>query len=222
MRGGPIQTSPTNPALHFSAAGRCTFRLPITAGRHPRAPQRFGDVLDPPDAHPGQVHLHERLLDRRLASPVPLDDLRLERQAPQARDLQLHLARLRLQLPLVRAGSRVHSLGRPLVAARPAQPVRLRVQQPIERLLDARADHLVHVTTHGLLVHPDHPAIHASCYTRHRSPPGLGRGSNLTTRFLPGRGGLWYVRNYPDVIVPGSRTSGFQAILLMRQCDEYL
>src|SRR6202035_4344792 len=37
-------------------------------------PQRLGDVLDPADRNPSQIHLDQRLLDRALAPAVTLDD----------------------------------------------------------------------------------------------------------------------------------------------------
>src|ERR1700756_4419742 len=37
-------------------------------------------------------------------------------------------------------GPRIDSLGRMLVALRPADPIRFRVQQPVQRLLDTRTD----------------------------------------------------------------------------------
>ena len=46
--------------------------------RHPRAPQRLGDVLDPAYRDSRQIHLDQGLLDRALAPPVTLDDRRLE------------------------------------------------------------------------------------------------------------------------------------------------
>src|SRR5207248_10204628 len=48
------------------------------AGADARAPQRLGDVLDAPHGDARQVHLHQRLLHRRLAPPVALDHLALE------------------------------------------------------------------------------------------------------------------------------------------------
>ena len=103
--------------------------------RHPRAPQRLGDVLDPAHRDPGQIHLDQGLLDRALAPPVTLDDRRLERLRPQLRYPQLDLAGLGLQLALVMAGSGIAPGLAALVALRIAQPIRLGIQQRVQRLL---------------------------------------------------------------------------------------
>src|SRR5210317_518735 len=73
---------------------------------HPRTPQGLGDVFDPPDRYPGQVHLDQRLLDRGLAALVALDDGRLESLLAQLRYLQVDLTGLRVKLAIVvpRAG----------------------------------------------------------------------------------------------------------------------
>ena len=90
------------------------------AGRYPSSPQRLGDIFHRADAHSNEGHLHQRLLNRRLPPSITLDDLRLKRLAPQPRDLERYLARLRLQLTLVRAGPRVDAIGRSFVALGPA------------------------------------------------------------------------------------------------------
>lgn len=84
------------------------------AGTDPRAPQSLGDVLDPPRRDASQVHLHESLLDARLPPPVPLDDLRLERERPQSGNFERHLAGGDVQGPAVRPRPSVKSLSRPL------------------------------------------------------------------------------------------------------------
>src|SRR5262249_15334559 len=74
-------------------------------GRHPCAPQRLRDVLDPAHRYPCQIHLDQRLFDRALAPPVALDDRRLECLPAQLRYPQPHLAGLGLQAALVVAGA---------------------------------------------------------------------------------------------------------------------
>ena len=113
------------------------------AGAYPRAPQRLGDVLDPADRHPGQVHLDQGLLHRALPPAIALDDRRLERLLPQLRHLQRHLAGLRLQLALVAPGPHVPSGLSPLVAPGVAEPIGLRLQHRVQRLLDRAPDNLV-------------------------------------------------------------------------------
>ena len=122
---------------------------------YPRTPQGFGDVLHPPDRHTGKVHLHQGFLDRSLAPPVALDNGRLERLAAQLRDFQGHLARLGVKLPLVAPGPGVPEGLRALVAFRIAQPVRLGVQQRIQRLLHAAAHDLPQVILDAIVVNPD-------------------------------------------------------------------
>src|SRR5690606_12354932 len=80
------------------------------ARAHPRAPQRFGDVFNAPHGYSRQVHLHQRFFDRRLAPSISLADRRLKRQPTQLRDLQLHLAGLRLELALVVTGSAIYPI----------------------------------------------------------------------------------------------------------------
>src|SRR5215472_10718974 len=72
--------------------------------RHARAPQGFGDVLNPPHRDPGQIHLDQSFLDRVLAPPVTLNNGRLECLRPKLRNPQLNLSGLGLQLALVMAG----------------------------------------------------------------------------------------------------------------------
>src|SRR5215472_7152518 len=70
-----------------------------------RAPQCLRDVLDPTHRYPGQIHLDQRLLDRALAPPIPLDDGRLERLLAQLRYPQPYLASFSLQAALVVSGA---------------------------------------------------------------------------------------------------------------------
>ena len=52
------------------------------ARAHPRAPERFRDVLHAPDRNTRQVHLDQRFLDRALPPPIALDNRRLKGLAP--------------------------------------------------------------------------------------------------------------------------------------------
>ena len=94
-------------------------------GRHPRAPQRLGDVLDPAYRDPRQIHLDQGLLDRALAPPVTLDDRSFKGLLAQLRYPQLDLAGLGLQFALIAAGSRIAAGLAALVTLRIAQPIRL-------------------------------------------------------------------------------------------------
>jgi len=86
--------------------------------RHPRAPQRFRDVLDATNGDPRQIHLDQRLLDGSLTPTIALDDRRLERLTPKLRHLQRNLARFRLQAALVMASPGITTRLGALVALR--------------------------------------------------------------------------------------------------------
>jgi len=160
----PLQPDPIQPCVYV-----LPFNLPVAPlldpprellvqladrrGAYPAPPQRLRDVLHPAHRHARQVHLNQRLLHRTLSPPVPLDDLRLERQAPQLRHTQHYLAGLRMQRPLISACTRIHPLRRPLVSPCLAQPIRLRVQQSVERLFHRAPHHLVYVRPDLSLVH---------------------------------------------------------------------
>jgi hypothetical protein len=147
------------------------------------------DGLDPPHRHAGQVHLDQRLLDRGLAPPVALDDRRLKGRLAQLGHLQGHLTGLRLQLATVAPGPRVLAGLRALVAPGLAHLVSLRIEQAVERLLDAAAHQLAQVILHGLLVDADDIRQHLGILAlRHGGPP-LGAHGSLTTPVYRSRGG---------------------------------
>ena len=98
------------------------------ARRHPRAPQRLGDVLDPAHRHPSQIHLDQSLLDRTLPALIPLDDRRIKSLTPELRHLQLHLSGLGVQRPLITPSPRVLAILDAFISRRTAQAIRLRVQ----------------------------------------------------------------------------------------------
>ena len=122
----------------------------------PGAPQRFGDVLHPPDRNPGQVHLDQGFLDRALPTPVALDDRRLEGLPPQLRHLQRNIAGASLQRAFVIARSRVLPAFTALIAACAAKPIRLRIQQCVQRLLNRPTHHLAKMIADPSLVDLDH------------------------------------------------------------------
>lgn len=106
------------------------------------APQRLGDVLDPADRNPSQVHLDQRLLDRALAPAVTLDDGRLEGLAPKLRNLEVYFARYCEQRPFVAAGPGVLPALSAFVTSCTAKPIRFGIQQRVEGLLDRPTNHL--------------------------------------------------------------------------------
>ncbi len=124
-------------------------------GWHPRAPQSLRDVLDPAHRYASQIHLDQRLLDRGLATPVALDDRRLERLLAQLGYPQLHLAGLGLEVALVVARPGVATRLGSLVALRIAQPVGFRIEQRVQRLLDRAAHDPVEMTLDPLIVDRD-------------------------------------------------------------------
>jgi hypothetical protein len=94
---------------------------------------------------PRQIHLDQGLLDRALTPPVAFDDRRLERLMAKLRYLQPHLASLGLQVALVVAGAGIASGRAALVTLGVAQPIRLRIQKCVQRLLHAAPHHPVEV-----------------------------------------------------------------------------
>src|SRR5262245_50008490 len=114
-------------------------------GRHPRAPQCLRDVLDPAHRYPGQIHLDQRFFDRALAPPIALDDRRLERLPAQLRNPQPHLTGFGLQAALVVAGAGIATRGAALIALRIAQPIRLGIEQGVQRLLHGPPHHPIEV-----------------------------------------------------------------------------
>lgn len=77
----------------------------VSARTHTRfSPQQLADVVDPPGAHAGQVHVDQRLLDALLAPAVAFDHGRLEDRALQPGDPEPEFAGLGGQAPLVVAG----------------------------------------------------------------------------------------------------------------------
>lgn len=97
------------------------------------SPQRLGDVLHP--VHPAPRRNTSPAAPSRPRSPalVALDDRRLERQTGPLGHLQRDLARPSLELPLVVAGTNVHSVGSVLVSLGATEPVGSRLKQGVER-----------------------------------------------------------------------------------------
>jgi hypothetical protein len=87
---------------------------------------------------------------------VALNDRCLERQVPQLQHHQRHFDGFGLQMPVTAARACVLATLRALVLARPAQPVRLGIQKPVQRLLNRR---------------PDDPRPNAPGCDLHRSAP---------------------------------------------------
>jgi len=87
---------------------------------------------------------------------VALDDRRLKRQRVKLRYRQRHFAGLGAELPVVAAGPRVLVTLGALVLPCAAQPVRLGIQQPVQRLFYGRPDHLVQVRLNAPFVDLHH------------------------------------------------------------------
>src|SRR5215469_1581251 len=151
-------------------------RLPHGRGRHPRAPQRLGDVLDPAHRYPCQTHLDQRLLDRALAPPVALDNRRLEGLRPKLRDLQPYLAGLGLQLALIVARARVPTRLAALIPLRIAQPICLGIEQGVQRFLHAPSHDPVEVALDPLVVNRDDIVQRTRC--------SLGHGGSFSLTWL--------------------------------------
>ena len=102
-------------------------------------------------------HPNSAIAHRALATPVELDDRRLEGLPPQLRDLQADLAGPRLQHPLVVARPRVLA-GFAAFVTRccAAKPVRLSVEHRVQPFLDRSANHLAKVIPDPSLIDLDH------------------------------------------------------------------
>ena len=75
-----LQNCTINDLRAHSPRPRSIVELADRTGRYPCAPQRFGNIFHPTNAHACQIHLHERLFHRRLTLVITLDNLGLERQ----------------------------------------------------------------------------------------------------------------------------------------------
>lgn len=128
------------------------------AGADSHAPQSFRDILHTPHGHARQVHLHQGLLHRGFPPAVPLDDRRLELRLPQLRDLQFHLAGLRLQLARVETRPAILPRLAAFVPFGIAQGLGLRIQHLVERLLHGLANQVVQMTADLRLVDLDNLA----------------------------------------------------------------
>jgi hypothetical protein len=73
----------------------------------------------------------------RLCRRIAFDDRRLERLMAKLRYLQPHLADLGLQVALVVTGAGIAAGRAALVTLGVAQPIRLRIQKRVQRLLHA-------------------------------------------------------------------------------------
>src|SRR5262249_57167926 len=78
-------------------------------------------------------------------APIPLDDGRLERLLAQLRYPQPYLASFGLQAALVVSGAGIPTRLAALIALRIAQPIRLGIEQCVQRLLHGTPHHPVEV-----------------------------------------------------------------------------
>src|SRR5262249_3750518 len=113
------------------------------------------------------IHLDQRLLDRALAPPIPLDDSRLERLLAQLRYPQPYLASLGLQAALVVSGAGIPTRLAALIALRIAQPIRLGIEQCVQRLLHGTTHHSVEVALDPLVVNRDDIVQRTWCIVCH-------------------------------------------------------
>ena len=123
----------------------------------PAADQLLGHVFHRPDRQARQVHLHQRLFDRRLLPAIPFDDQRVQRRLAKAGHLQLDFSHPRLQLPRVMAGPTIRPFLAVLIASGVAQPIRLRIQQLVERVFYRVPHQRVQMRPDLRLVYPNRP-----------------------------------------------------------------
>ena len=107
----------TRPPL-FDLAVDLLIEVADGAGTDLCTPQRFRDVLHPPDRNAGQIHLDQSLLHGALLGLIAPDDLRFEGQTPKPGNFQIDLARLGEQLSVTASRPGVQPIRRPLIAAR--------------------------------------------------------------------------------------------------------
>src|SRR5262245_16628823 len=88
-------------------------------------------------------------------APIPLDDGRLERLLAQLRYPQPYLASFGLQAALVVSGAGIPTRLAALIALRIAQPIRLGIEQCVQRLLHGTPHHPVEVALDPLVVNRD-------------------------------------------------------------------
>lgn len=112
--------------------------------------------LDPAHQHARQVHLDRRLLDRAHPPSVAVDDRGLEGLAAQLRHPQRYLARTRVPLALLAACPQIPASLGPLVALGVAQPIGLRIEQGVQRLLNSATHDPAQMVLDPLLVDPNH------------------------------------------------------------------
>ena len=122
------------------------------AGGNARAPQDLADVLDAARRHPGQVHLDDGLIDRRLAPFAALDDRRDEAHALVLGHLERELARRRGEEALAAAGAVSGALIGALIGPGADELVGLLVEHRVDGLLDGFPGQLAQFVFHGLLV----------------------------------------------------------------------
>jgi hypothetical protein len=126
------------------------------ARAHPRAPQRFSDVLHASHRDARQIHLDQCLLHRALPAAVPLNDRSLEGLAPQLWNLEAYFAGAGLQRPIVAASPGVLPSLAALVTAGTAQLVCLSIQHGVQRLFHRATNHLAKMVSDPGFIDLDH------------------------------------------------------------------
>ena len=144
----------SGPHLHSSTASKAfSFKSANRGRRHAHAPQDLGDVLDPPDGDPGQVHLNHGLLDGRPLALAPLDDGGGESHVLELGHLEGHLAQVGRETALVVAGAVGLTIDGAFVAVGFDKTVSLLPGKGIEDVFfDGLADESFKLATHGGLV----------------------------------------------------------------------
>ena len=141
---------------------------------------------------------------------------------PQLRYPQPHLAGLGLQLALVVAGPGIPTGFAALVALRIAQPIRLGIQQGVQRLLHAASHHPVEVVLDPLVVNRDDIAQRTRCSLGHGGSllAVLVAFSHLQFSQIRGRQPYSIVRKILYVIMGVSRRTAYDrslAVMVFRE-----
>ena len=105
----------------------------------------------------------------------------------QLRNPQPHLAGLVLQAALVVAGAAIATCGAGLIALRIAQPIRLGIEQGVQRLLHGVPHHPLQVALDPLVVNRDDVVQRTRRLTWRLALAGLVAFSHLQFSQIPGR-----------------------------------
>ena len=110
-----------------------------------RSPQGLSDILNTTDGDAGQIHLHERFLNRSLTTFITLDDGGLEGLLAQLGHLEVHFTCFGVELPVVMTSTGINAIRRSFVSLDATHGVGLGIQHGVHGLLDGASYQLTEV-----------------------------------------------------------------------------